>query len=406
MLVGALVDLGVPERVVTEAVGLTGLTGFHIHFSHKTESGIVATKFDVHVDGPQPERTYGEIKRILARGKLPRGVRERAERAFARLAESEARVHRMPLEDVHFHEVGAVDCIVDIVGSAAALAYLGAEVRVSPLPMGRGFVKARHGVLPLPAPATVHCLRGFETFDAGLDAELVTPTGAAVVAANATSSARWPTMRPLAVGFGAGTRKLPDRPNLLRAVLGDPFESNSARADTHVVISANVDDMTGEMIAYCMQSLLAAGALDAWTTPIVMKKGRPGCVLSALSEEGRAADLAHLMIRESTTLGVRMQAASRLVRPRELRSVNTRFGTVPVKVSGGDFGPPLWKPEFDVAASLATSHRVPVREVLAEALHAAEHTLANPDPHESPQKAARPRPPRRPTARGKQRGRG
>jgi uncharacterized protein (DUF111 family) len=244
----------------------------------------------------------------------------------------------------------------------------------------------------------VHCLRGFQTFDAGLDAELVTPTGAAVVAANATGSARWPAMKPLAIGFGAGTRTLPDRPNLLRAVLGEPLDDagvHPTRQESHVVISANVDDMTGEMVAYCMHALLAAGAVDAWTTPIVMKKGRPGCVLSALGEMGRAAQLANVMIRESTTLGVRIQGVSRIVRPRTLRTVDTRFGAVPVKISAGDFGPPLWKPEFDVAATLATAHGVPVREVLAEAMHQAEHAFAPAagpaHMHDTPEKPVRSR---------------
>jgi hypothetical protein len=381
MLVAALVDLGVPESVVLEAVAQAGLRGFHVHFTHKTDSGIVATKFEVHVDDAQPERTYGSIKKLLAASKLPADVKRRAQLAFAKLAESEARVHRMPLEEVHFHEVGAVDCIVDIVGSAAALAYLDAEVVVSPLPMGRGFVKARHGILPLPAPATVHCLRGFQTIDAGIDAELVTPTGAAVVAANATRSVRWPSMSPMAIGFGAGTRRLPDRPNLLRAVLGDMNDSPAVPTPaTHVEISANVDDMTGEMIAYCMQALLSAGALDAWTTPATMKKGRPANVLFALAEDARAAEIARVMISESTTLGVRMHGVSRLVRPRKMRTVDTRFGKVPVKVSGGAFGPELLKPEFDVAAELATAHGVPVRQVLAEALRQAEGAHPAPEP--------------------------
>src|SRR5262249_15562946 len=204
MVIAALVDLGVPRSVVEEAVDELPIAGFHLHFGVRERSGIVATAFDVHVEEEQPERTWGEIRKMLERAKLAAGVRARAIATFERLAASESRVHRMPMEEVHFHEVGAVDAIVDVVGSAAALEYLGARVVVSPLPMGHGRVKARHGVLPLPAPAVVECLRGFPTYDGGIAFELVTPTGAAIVAAHASESSRWPSMKPESTGWGAG----------------------------------------------------------------------------------------------------------------------------------------------------------------------------------------------------------
>ena len=187
---------------------------------------------------------------------------------------------------MHFHEVGAIDALVDVVGSAAALDWLGAELVVSPLPMGRGFVKARHGVLPLPPPAVVECLHGFATYDAGIDFEFVTPTGAAIVAAHARSSARWPAFAPERVGWGAGTANLKDRANLLRAVLGSRAGDGADGGhgeDTHVVVEANIDDATGELLAAGIESLLGAGALDVWATPITMKKGRPAFVLAALA---------------------------------------------------------------------------------------------------------------------------
>src|SRR5207253_664794 len=178
---------------------------------------------------------------------LAPGVKARAERTFLRLASAEAKVHRTALDDVHFHEVGAVDAVVDVVGSAAALDHLGAELWVSPLPMGRGFVKAAHGVLPLPAPATVDCLAGLGTYDGGIDFEFVTPTGAAIVGAHASGTERWPAMAPERTGWGAGTAELSDRPNLLRAVLGSPWPARGAGAPTHAVLEANVDDATGEL---------------------------------------------------------------------------------------------------------------------------------------------------------------
>jgi pyridinium-3,5-bisthiocarboxylic acid mononucleotide nickel chelatase len=222
MIIAALVDLGVPKKVIEDAVARMKLSGFHLHFGTRERSGIVATAFDVHLDDKQPERTWGAIRKMIELASLPAGVASHAIATFARLAASEAKVHRVSIDEVHFHEVGGVDAIVDVVGSAAALDYLGARVVVSPLPMGHGRTKARHGILPLPAPATVDCLVGLSTYDGGIAFELVTPTGAAIVGAHATESTHWPSMKPVRTGWGAGTADLPDRPNLLRAVLGDP----------------------------------------------------------------------------------------------------------------------------------------------------------------------------------------
>jgi uncharacterized protein (TIGR00299 family) protein len=273
---------------------------------------------------------------------------------------------------VHFHEVGAVDAIVDVVGSAAALEFLGAEVWVSPLPMGRGFVKAAHGVLPLPAPATVECLAGFATYDGGIDFEFVTPTGAAIVGAQATGSVRWPAMAPERTGWGAGTAELRDRPNVLRVVLGAVAGEHKHAEGTHVVLEANVDDATGELAGAWIEALLAAGALDAWATPITMKKGRPALTVSALASAEQADAVAHAMLRETTSLGVRRHAVSRLERPRRVENVETPYGLIPVKVASGPFGPPQVKPEFDACLAAARTHGVPVREVVRAATVAAQ----------------------------------
>ena len=374
MVIATLVDLGVPERVILDAVAKLPLRDFHIHFGTRVRSGIVATSFDVHVDGKQPERTYGSIRKMLDAADLPKGVRTRAQATFRRLAESEAKVHRMPIDDVHFHEVGGVDAIVDVVGSSAALDHLGARLVVSPLPMGHGHIKARHGILPLPPPAVVDCLRGHPTYDGGIAFELVTPTGAAIVGAHAEGSSRWPSMVPEHTGWGAGTAELADRPNLLRAVLG-PATDTAAGAATHVVLEANVDDATGELLGSCIEALLSGGALDAWATPLTMKKGRPAYLLGALAPAAQADAVAAVMLRESTTLGVRRHEVSRVERPRHLEHVETRFGRIPVKVAGGPFGPLQRKPEFDVCLELAKSHGVPVREVLEAALVASHMAM-------------------------------
>ena len=375
MTIAALLDLGVPLLVIERAVSALPLEGVFLERGHKHRSGIVATSFEVHVDSPQPERTYASIDAMLEAAPLEADVRTLARRIFRRLGEAEAAVHRMPLEEVHFHEVGAVDAIVDIVGSAAALVYLGAEVRGAPLPMGRGFVKARHGILPLPAPAAIECLRGVPTYGVELDAELVTPTGAAIVATAATSFERWPSFAPERVGWGAGFRELPDRPNLLRVVLGT---RNGASNETivgasHVVLEANVDDMTGEVAAHAIEALLTAGALDAWATPITMKKGRPALTISALARAPEAEAVGTALLRETTSIGLRKIPVTRTERPRRTVTVETAFGRVRVKVSEGPFGPPQVKPEFDDCAAAARTHGVTLREVIQAAIQALEN---------------------------------
>lgn len=376
MIIASLVDLGVPAAAVADALAALPVTGFHVHFGTRVRSGIVAASFEVHVDEAQPARTYGSIRAMLDAAALPEGVKARAQRTFRRLAVAEARVHRSPIDDVHFHEVGAVDAIADVVGSAAALEWLGAELVVSPLPMGRGFVKAAHGTLPLPAPATVECLAGLATYDAGMDFELVTPTGAAIVGAHAGGSSRWPSMAPERVGWGAGTADLADRPNVLRAVLGAPVTAAHAPgAATHAVLEANVDDATGELAASWIEALLAAGAVDVWATPITMKKGRPALTLSALARLEHADAVAHAMLRETTSLGLRRYEVTRAERPRRMVEVETPYGRIPVKVAEGPFGPPQLKPEFDACVAAARAHGVPVREVVRAATAAGAGTL-------------------------------
>jgi uncharacterized protein (TIGR00299 family) protein len=373
MIVAALVDLGVPAQVIADALASLAVSGFHVHFGTRVRSGIVATSFEVHVDERQPPRTYASVRALLDGAALPEGVRAGAHKTFRRLATAEAKVHRTAIDDVHFHEVGAIDAIADVVGSAAALDYLGAEVSVSPLPMGRGFASAAHGRLPLPAPATVECLAGFATYDGGIDFEFVTPTGAAIIGAHAKTSRRWPSMAPERVGWGAGSADLRDRPNVLRAVLGVRATEASSREEgsTHAVLEANVDDASGELAGSWIESLLSAGAVDAWVTPITMKKGRPAMTISALAPLARADAVAHAMLRETTSLGVRRYEVARIERPRTIEHVETSYGRIPIKVATGPFGPPQAKPEFDACVEAARAHGVPVREVLRSAMAAA-----------------------------------
>jgi len=370
MTIAALVDLGVPFEVVRDAVAAVRIGGFELDLRRARGGAIGGTKFDVVVEGEQPDRRYREIDDMLGVSSLLPGAKSLARAIFRRLAEAESEVHRIGIDEVAFHEVGAVDAIVDIVGAAACFDYLGARVVASPLPMGRGSVRCQHGILPLPAPATVVCLRGVPTVPAGIDAELVTPTGAAIVATVASEFLAWPAFSPERVGWGFGTRGLPDRLNALRVVLGAVQAKSEAESATHVVLEANVDDMTGELAGHALQTLLESGALDAWATPIVMKKGRPGLVISVIVERGAAQRLAEVLLRETHSIGVRQVAVTRTERPRRMAEVHTEYGVIPLKISEGPFGPARVKPEFDACAAAARARGVSVSVVIAAALAA------------------------------------
>lgn len=375
MCVAALIDLGVPFEVVSSAVEALGLHGVHLHL-HPTFAGAIgALGFEVHSHGAQPQRSYAQIRALIDGAPLLPGVRELAQRIFLRLARAEARVHRVSVDEVHFHEVGAVDSLADIVGAAAAFEHLGARVICSALPLGRGFVQCQHGPIPVPAPATVVCLEGLWTIDAPLNSEMVTPTAAAVLA-EVAQPGHWPAMRPTRTGWGAGKRAFADRPNALRLVLGEPLPAldsdAGAQFGTHQIVETNLDDVSGEVLGHAVEALLRAGALDAWASPCTMKKGRPAWVLSALGTAARVEELAQVILRETPAIGVRIVGCTRRELPRQLTHVDTAFGRVPVKVSGvKEHGTAHAKPEFGVCQELASHHRVPVRVVWEAALKAA-----------------------------------
>jgi uncharacterized protein (TIGR00299 family) protein len=376
MLVAALLDLGVPERALREGLSGVGLSGYALQIKTVLRSGIAATHFAVEVEVPQPSRDYRAIVQLLEQARsLSAAALSLALRAFERLARAEAEVHACKVDDVHFHEVGAVDSIVDIVGAAIAFDYLGAEVVCSPLPLGRGVTRSAHGVIPLPAPATLLCLAGVPTYDAGFDAELVTPTGACLVTSVARGFGGWPAFRPERVGMSAGTREWPGRPNLLRAVLGTPeasaFDALRSRA-RHVVLEANVDDMSPELAAFALNQALAHGALDAWTTPIGMKKGRAAQTLSVLCTHEKLDEVAKVLLSETTTFGLRHYPVDRIERPRHVVSVETVFGTLHVKVARGDGLDEHAAPEYEDCRRIAEAQGVPLRRVYAAALAAFE----------------------------------
>ena len=372
MTIAALVDLGVPFSVVQDSVATLGLSGFALKLQPARGGVIGGTRFDVQMADAQPDRRYRAIDELIAGSSLAAPVKSLARAIFLHLARAEAEVHRTTLDSVAFHEVGAVDAIVDIVGAAACFEFIGAHVVSSALPIGRGSVLCQHGVLPLPAPATVACLRGVPTVDAGIEAELVTPTGAAIVASVAQQFLAWPAFAPERVGWGFGTRALPDRLNALRVVLGESTANSEFAPDrgTHVVLEANVDDMSGELAAHALRNLLESGALDAWATPIVMKKGRPALTLSVIAPREAEGRLAEALLRETHSIGVRHTQVARTERPRRMASVITEFGIIPLKISEGPYGPARVKPEFDACVDAARNAGVSVGEVIAAALAA------------------------------------
>ncbi|MBP9112703.1 MAG: nickel pincer cofactor biosynthesis protein LarC [Polyangiaceae bacterium] len=355
MTIAALLDLGVPREVVLDAVAKVKIDGYHLHFGAEARNAIVGTKVDVHVDAPQPERTFREIRQIIETSDLSPSIKARTLATYTRLAEAEASVHNRPVDDVHFHEVGAVDAIVDMVGSAACLDYLGGEILVSSLPLGSGRVQTRHGPLSLPAPATLHCLHGFVTHEGGRPFEFVTPTGAAIVGAHGRSSA-WPTMVVERAGYGVGTASLPDRPNLLRVVLGSLPEKKGGP----YLLETNVDDATGEEIGFALDRFFELGALDAWATPIAMKKSRPASMVSVLVSKELRLVLERAMVELLPTLGIRVREIERSESTRSIVTVDTEWGPIPVKVGRFEHGVSV-KAEYDTCAAIARRENVSVR---------------------------------------------
>ncbi len=373
MTLGALVHLGVPIERVREAVNALSLTHVDVDATPHLVNGIQGIK--VRVEDRAPERRGGhrtpaDIQSLLDAAALAPAVRERAQRVFAVLADAEGRVHGVPPERVHFHEVGAVDSLVDIVGTAVALDHLGIdEIYVAPLPLGSGTVATRHGVLPVPAPATVELLRGWPVRPEDGETELVTPTGAAIVAALATPG-RPPDMRILRTGYGCGDRVLADRPNVLRVVLGEPVVATGS--DEILCIEANVDDLSPELFEHAMEQLFAAGARDVFFTAIQMKKNRPATLLRVLGDPADRDRLAAIIFRETSTIGVRYATQRRLTLERETRHVETRYGTVAVRVARAPDGTTNAAPEYESCREAAAARGVPLKVVYRAAIAAFE----------------------------------
>jgi uncharacterized protein (TIGR00299 family) protein len=324
--------------------------------------GIAATRFVVEGGEQRAHRHLPHILRMIDAGALPDKVKENAAAIFRKLGEAEARVHGVPVEKVHFHEVGAVDSIADIAGAAMGLFLLGVDqVHASPVNVGGGTVTTEHGLLPVPAPATVALLEGRPVFSRGPQTELTTPTGAAILATLAVSFGPLPPMRISGAGFGAGTKEFKDQANVLRVILGEA--SGAAEAASVAVLEANIDDSTPETLGYAMERLLEAGALDVTLTPVHMKKNRPGVMLSVLARLEDRERLASLVFAETSTFGLRIHVAERRVEARSVVEVETRFGKLRVKLSASG----AVAPEYEDCRKLARETGAPLREIMTEA---------------------------------------
>ncbi|MGQ9553379.1 MAG: nickel pincer cofactor biosynthesis protein LarC [Anaerolineae bacterium] len=365
MVLGALLDVGLPLNDLTSELNKLGLDSWAIEPVKVTKSGLSATLANVRADEEHHHRHYPDIVRLIENSGIAIKAREMSLRIFCRLGEAEARVHGVPLDDVHFHEVGAVDSIVDIVGTCVGLTMLGIEsVHGSPLPWTRGAVKTAHGFLPVPAPATVELMRGWPVYPLDLEGELVTPTGAAILSALATPGL--PAMTVTGVGYGAGQKNLEGRANVLRLVIGDhPGQLDS---DSVLEVETNLDDMNPEWLPQAMTEVMAAGALDVYLTPLTMKKGRPAFKLSALCEEQALNQVAEAVFRHTTSLGVRYQRLQRLKLRREWQAVATPWGPVRIKLAYLGDRRINAAPEYEDCLRLAEASGQPLKEIYAAAL--------------------------------------
>ena len=398
MFLGALVDAGVSPKLLEDTVAALDI-GARLEISRVVRGGISVTKVDVYANGEKdlpreafwqqqghdhahtPSRGRGlhEIRRIIEKASISSDAKTTAIKIFETLGEVEAEIHNTSVEQVHFHEVGAVDALVDIVCAAVGAESLAVEEWVcSPLNLGGGTVKCAHGTLPVPAPATLKLLRDAPVYSSGPQVELVTPTGAAIVKTLSGRFAPFPAMKIEKAGYGAGTRDFPEHPNLLRLTIGEarpadvaspsPSTSPNESNDRITVLEANLDDLSPQVLGYAMERLLAEGALDVFSVPVQMKKSRPGALLTVLAKMEDANRLTKLIFAETTTLGVRSREEWRQTLSRRWENVNTTWGPVRIKVASMNGTVSNYAPEYEDCRALAEAHHIPLKRVMEEAL--------------------------------------
>ncbi|MGH9727013.1 MAG: nickel pincer cofactor biosynthesis protein LarC [Candidatus Acidiferrales bacterium] len=370
MALGALVDAGVDLREFEAELRKLKLDGWKISAEKVQRQAIRATKVNVETEETHHHRHLSPILKMIDDAALAPRATERARRIFQRLGEAEAKVHNISIEKVHFHEVGAVDSIIDIVGAAIGFELLGIDgFACSVMDVGGGRVQTEHGLLPVPAPATVELLRGAPTFSSGIEKELVTPTGAAIATTLSTQYAKMPAMKLKTIGYGAGSADLPQQPNVLRLMIGEAIGSGASQHwdESISVIEANVDDMSPQIYGYFAERALAAGALDIFSTAVQMKKNRPGQLVTLLCEIPNRDRLIDLIFRETTTIGIRTHEVQRQTLAREVVPVETPLGTIRMKISRLNGSVLNAAPEYEDCRRIAERKGVPLKEVLSTA---------------------------------------
>jgi hypothetical protein len=375
MTLGALIDVGVDPRQLAAEVRKLPLPEWNLRVEKVLKRGIASTQATVEVSDEAGDahgghgRTMAQITELIEQGSLESRVKQMSLAAFARLANAEAKIHGTTPEQIHFHEVGAVDAVVDIVGAVVGFELLGVEqISASPVPLSHGVVSFSHGTYPVPAPATLEIIKGLPTRRLDVEGETVTPTGAAILATLATDFGPMPPMRPERIGYGAGVSDFGDVPNVLRIVCGQVAAEEGVEQDAVYLVEANIDDMNPELYDAAMEALFAAGAVDAWLTPIQMKKGRPAITLAALVHPDALDALTRAIFEQTTTFGVRIGEMSRRCLPREHVEVATKYGRIRVKVAKYAGRITTASPEHDDCRKAAKEHGVPTKQVYHEAL--------------------------------------
>ncbi len=363
MILGALIHLGVPRDAIEETIRSLPLDGFHLEISTAERMSIHGRQVQVVVEKrDNRSRNYNDIRSLVEESRLPEGVKHLSLKTFGRLADVEAAIHNCPKEDVHFHELGGVDAIVDIVGSAVGVDWLGIGKTVaSEIPVGKGFVTCGHGRLPVPAPATAALLEGVPAYGTGVSHELVTPTGAAIITSLAENFGPMPRMRIDQVGYGVGARELKDIPNLLRIVLGEPV--SAYEEDYVTVVETNIDDMNPEIFGFVMERLFEDGALDVIWIPIFMKKNRPATMIQVVCKESDREKVVQRVLSETTATGVRHYRADRTKLTRTLKETTTSLGKVRVKEVLGPAGAVSVVPEYEDCKRVALEKKIPLKVV-------------------------------------------
>jgi uncharacterized protein (TIGR00299 family) protein len=370
MLLGALVDAGLPLEDLKGKLALLHLPGFEVETQQVQKKSFRATHLKVSVKDEKTERRIPEILEIIQNSDLPMKIQTKAIEIITRLGKIEARIHGTDMDHVHLHELGGIDTIVDIVGFILGLELMQiTELIVSPLPLGRGFTQSMHGKIPLPAPAALELIKGVPVYGMEMDMELVTPTGAALLTSLANRFGSFPAMEISAIGYGAGMRDLPI-PNVLRVLIGTRVPRPSAQIDHLILLETNIDDMNPEIYEHLMERLFNAGALDVSLFPIQMKKNRPGTMLQVLTPPETTQGLKQIIYQETTTLGIRQQWVERECLNRHIESVETKYGTVQIKIAELGDGRIKYSPEFEDCRILALKHDLPI-QVIVKAAEAA-----------------------------------